>query len=315
MYRKTPIITLTLALIVSVVYLLRLINGEAAWEYLSARWFLFYNQPWRLVTSPFLHHDLPHVVINLVFLCLFGWQIERTQGWLKLLVLFFGALITAHFTFITVSHGWIVGISGGVCGLFGFSLIANRRVPWWKTVTHQPLHLIYSLFLVTPLIPFFASIIGYGVAHLNHLAGILYGMAFGSVFLLVPPNRLLRGAVIALPVLIFASLAYSPWQAEWRLVRRQPVLVTSDADCLLSSTAQDTYIPTNTIFENRSSRAVGLFWLDYEGTARFYSWIRAGSSSEEHSFIGNAWCVVDAANGEAIQAHIVSDLEETIIIP
>ena len=312
MSRKIPYVTLALALIVIVLHVLRVNNQELVWESLSARWPYLYNQPWRIITSPFLHHDLPHLAFNVVFLCLFGWQIERTRGWRTFSLVFFGALIAAHFAYITLAHGWIVGISGGIVGLFGFSLIARRRTPWWSTLTHHPLHLLYFIGLVAPVFPFIANTLDYNIAHLNHLAGTLYGMACGMALLLQPHSRRWRAAVIALPLI---TPVYSPWQAEWHLVNNPPALVTAEANCQISSAVQDTYVPAVTTIENRSSQAIGIFWLDYQGVAKLTAWVRPGSNSVEHSHIGNAWCVVNAANGKAIRAHIVTDLEETVTIP
>lgn len=304
--RTVPIVTIIIALLITIVEVLILHNRDVMWAYLSADWTLLYPQPWRIVTSPFLHHNLSQFFNNLVFLCLFGWQVERKYGSVNTLGIFLGALGTSHVMTITFTHDWIVGVSLGVCGLLGFSLIANRRTPWWTTITHRPLHALYFASLASPLIPFVANNQGFRTSQMSHLGGILYGMAFGVAFLLLPRNTLWRSAIIALPLALFASLFYSPWQIEWRLVMKQPILLTSNADCQLKSIEQDVYIPAPIRFVNESEKRIGIYWLDYEGKAEYKLWLNPGESAEHGSYIGHPFCAVDVDSREALQALIVT---------
>jgi hypothetical protein len=211
-------------------------------------------------------------------------------------------------------HDWIIGISGGVYGLFGFSLIANRSTPWWTTLTHRPLHLLYSANLILSVIADIAGWVPFSVTHLIHVVGILYGAAFGSAFLLTQRGALWRAVVIALPILLFASQLFNPWQIERRLVKSQPVLVAASADCQLRSTEQDTYITAPIRIVNTSIKPVAMYWLDYEGNAKFQLWLRSGDSREYNSFVGHPWCIVDVDSQEALQAVIVTEPEQTITI-
>ena len=314
MPRKVPFVTLILALLITIIQVLSFFIRDAVWANLSADWALLYHQPWRIVTSPFLHHNLLQFFNNLLFLCLFGWQIEPVHGRVKTLSIFLGAMVTSHVMSITFTHDWIVGISGGVCGLFGFSLIANRRIPWWTTLTHRPLHAIFLASLITPLIPFFADRQGFRTSHMSHLAGILYGAAFGITFLLMPHNTWWRRAVIVLPFVLFASLFYSPWQIEWRLVRKSPILLTANADCRLRSVQQDVYVPAPITFVNTSTKWIAVYWLDYEGKAEYKLLLKPGDAGEQNSFIGHPFCIVDTDHIEALQAVTVAEPEQIITI-
>lgn len=316
--QKIPVVTLILALLITVIQILRSLSGsynEFVFTNLDVgSWELLYEQPWRILTGPFIHQNLIHYFENLFFLLLFGFQIERTYGRAILLGAFFGALVTGHVIFINVMHGWLIGISGGVCGLFGFSLIANRRTPWWRTLTKRPLHVLYFANLLWAIIVDVANLVPYGVAHLNHLVGILYGIAFGSAFLLAPRRVRWQWAIIALPLVLFISLFYSPWQIEWRIVRKSPVLVTSSADCRQKSTQQEVYIPALITFVNASTKDVALYWLDYEGKPEFYFWLGLGDSQEQQTFIGHPWCIVAVDSGEALQAVMVAETKRIITI-
>lgn len=312
--RKLPFVILTLALLITIVQVLSFFDRDVVWANLSADWALLYqrHQPWRIVTSPFIHHNLLHFFGNLFFLCLFGWQIEPIYGKVKTLSIFFGAMVTGQVLSITVAHDWTVGISNGVCGLFGFSLIANRRHPWWMTLTHRPLHAIYLFSLAVPVLPFFSHMMGFRTSHMSHLGGILYGLAFGVLFLLMPQDSRWRGAMIALPFLLIASQVYSPWQVEWRLIMRQPKLLTASANCQLRSPEQSVYTPAPITFVNASTKSIGIYWLDYEGKAEYKLWLRPGDSEEHYSFVGHPFCIVDVDNGEALQSITVTDPEQII---
>jgi membrane associated rhomboid family serine protease len=317
--RSIPVVTMIIAVLITMIEVLSLDNRDVVWNSLSAEWTLLYSlhQPWRIVTSPFLHHDLVQFFNNLVFLCLFGWQVERKHGSVKMLSIFLGALVTSHVICITLTHDWIVGISLGVCGLFGFSLIDNRRTPWWTTLTHRPLHALYFASLIGPLIPFVADMqttLGFRTSHMSHIGGILYGLAFGIIFLLIPHKPRWRWAIITLPVLLFASQFYSPWQLEWRLVTNPPILLTSEADCRMESMEQDIYVPALVTFMNASTRKTALYWLDYEGRPQFYFSLRPGDSRDQQTFIGHPWCIVNLDSRQALQTFLVAEENQIVTI-
>ncbi|MGD8405093.1 MAG: rhomboid family intramembrane serine protease [Anaerolineales bacterium] len=315
--RKILYATIVLAILITIIQIFRLAGGYEEFIFANLHhgtWGMFYNQPWRMLTSPFIHQDIPHYFENLLFLLLFGFQIERKHGWKYTLGAFFGALTTGYVFQVTVMHTGIIGISGGVCGLFGFSLIANRRTPWWTTLTHRPLHILYTLNLSWALFADTLDLIPNDVAHLNHLVGILYGVLFGSAFLLGSHNAKWRGAVIALPMLLFVSQFYSPWQLEWQLVQRQADLIAENPDCQLESIVQETAVPAPITFVNSTANRVAYYWLDYEGKAIFYGWLEPGNSDEMNSFVGHPWCFVDIDNGKALQAVTVTEPGQTLII-
>jgi membrane associated rhomboid family serine protease len=109
--------TLPLAALITILHIVRL-SGHSAGAFINANlnvvsWELLYSQPWRLLTSTFLHQDLPHFLGNLFFLLLFGRKIERSHGWAVMLAVFFGGLVTSHVLEITIMHSFVIGISGG----------------------------------------------------------------------------------------------------------------------------------------------------------------------------------------------------------
>jgi len=316
--RNLPFVTITIALVITVIQILRSLGGRYDEFVLNnldwVNWEVFYAQPWRMLTSPLIHHDTFQFLNNLLVLCLFGWLVERKHGAVKTLLIFWGALVTSHFLCITFTHDWIWGISLGVCGLFGFSLIDNRRTPWWTTLTHRPLHAYYSVSLLAPLIPFVSNTLGFRVSHMSHFGGILYGLVFGIVFVLLPRDTKWRWAVIGLPLVLFASQFYSPWQLEWRLVKRPLTLVTSSVDCGIKSIEPEVYTPGHLTVKNESAKKIALYWIDYEGKPQAYFWLKPNSSDEYDLYVGHRWCIVDADSRKAIQTFIVTEEDQTVAV-
>jgi hypothetical protein len=225
-------------------------------------------------------------------------------------------MLTAYVLWVTGQHGWLVGISGGVCGIFGLSLIANRQEPWWKTFVADPIHLFYLVFLAVPFLPFFEPWVGFTVANLVHLFGIIYGILFGLAFLAASKNSYWRTAVIVLPLILTALQSFTPLQQEWRGVKLVPILSTDAADCRIKSATLEMYIATPAWFVNESSDPIAMFWLDYEGNPKYYYWVGPSDTVEEsRTFLGNAWCFVDTSTGEARKAVIVEEIDQIFTYP
>ena len=92
-------------------------------------------QPWRLLTSMFLHAGLIHLALNCYVLYIVGNVIEQELGWQRLLVIYFVSGLFASamsFTFgqavsLTGPLSPSVGASGAIFGLFGAFFAYNYR--------------------------------------------------------------------------------------------------------------------------------------------------------------------------------------------
>lgn len=316
--RTAPYATLTLAIVITIIQVIRLLGGvyeEFLFTHLNhGNWDVFYSQPWRLITSPLIHQNPLHYLENLIFLLLFGFQIERTHGWKPFLGIFFGGLVTGYVVFLTFMHSGIIGISGGVYSLFGFSLIANRHTPWWTTLTQRPLHILYSLNLLGSVIADIMDLVPFDVAHLNHIVGILYGILFSTAFVLSRNHVWWRWTVVALPAFLFATQFYSPWQIEWQLVQKQEGFLTDNPECQLRSVEVGTDISSHILIMNESMDPVAYYWLDYEAEARFILWVDSGKTGEVYAYVGQPACIVNIDTGKLHQViHPISP-EQTVTI-
>jgi membrane associated rhomboid family serine protease len=106
-----------------------------------------------LVTSMFLHGDLLHLIGNMVFLLVFGRQVENQLGKINFLAFYLTAGITAclaHMLMEPDSSARLIGASGAISGVLGAFFICNPRAR--ITLVLEPI-LIYFLRRLTIHLP------------------------------------------------------------------------------------------------------------------------------------------------------------------
>jgi membrane associated rhomboid family serine protease len=146
---------------------------------------LAWGQPYRLVTSGFLHLDVRHLAMNMVSLYFFGPLIERVYGPAQFLTIYFAALIGGSLLALYVHryHDYrALGASGAVAGvIFAYILLFPGgnigvyflpiRIPGW-------------LFAIIYLVgSFYAMQKGMtNVGHDAHLGGALVGLFTAASF-------------------------------------------------------------------------------------------------------------------------------------
>lgn len=146
-----------------------------------------------ILSSMFMHSGIMHILGNMLFLWIFGDNIEDRFGHGKYLViyLFWGFVASmAHLVWAMGAGGDsllvpAVGASGAISGVLGAYLVMFPRA---KVVT-----LLFFFFITTTRIPAFAYLImwivfqvfsasfgaGGGVAYLAHIGGFAAGAVFG----------------------------------------------------------------------------------------------------------------------------------------
>jgi membrane associated rhomboid family serine protease len=151
-----------------------------------------------LVTHAFLHGDWLHLLANMLFLWVFGDNIEDALGHVRYLVFYLACAVLAgltHLAFNLDSFGPLIGASGAVAGVMGAYLVL---------FPHARVYVLFRLAFPIPLpIPalwmvgvWFATQVVYlianadeGVAWWAHVGGIIAG-----ALLVVPMRR--RGVVL-----------------------------------------------------------------------------------------------------------------------
>jgi membrane associated rhomboid family serine protease len=140
-----------------------------------------------LITYQFLHGDIIHLASNMIFLWVFGDNVEDAMGHLKYLVFYLVCGIAAGFT-----HAWmlpasqlpLIGASGAVAGVIAAYLILHPRVLVWVLAFRIiPLHISAAWVLGFWVVTQFAMVLinqADQVAWWAHIGG----MAAGAILIL-----------------------------------------------------------------------------------------------------------------------------------
>ncbi|HET9957490.1 MAG TPA: rhomboid family intramembrane serine protease [Polyangiaceae bacterium] len=153
-------------------YLLILANVIAfVWQYLltstgGEAWIVagyglvpvrFANDPlgeaFTLFTSMFMHGGIGHLVFNLLYLHIFGDNVEDAMGHIKYLVFYLACGVAAGLVQVGVDPGStvpMVGASGAIAGALGGYIVLYPRAPITVLNPIPFLWLFFGLFLVLP---------------------------------------------------------------------------------------------------------------------------------------------------------------------
>jgi membrane associated rhomboid family serine protease len=207
--RGAPVVTYSLIGITIVVYVLQLIPGLGVtdWLYftpLAMSEIAF--QPWRLITSVFVHSTglIFHVLLNMYTLWIFGQLLENVLGRGRFLALYLisGLAGSVGVVWLADHNTSVVGASGAIFGLMGAFLVIQRRLGGSAT----QLLVLVGINLVIGFIP------GLNIAWQAHLGGLVGGALVGLIFV-ETRKREQRGLQIGLLVgltllLLTLSLRY-----------------------------------------------------------------------------------------------------------
>lgn len=147
------------------------------------------GQPWRLITSAFLHGGLSHIVFNMYSLKIIGEQVEYIYGRCKYIFIYLiSALGGSVFSYLFNSDSISVGASGAIFGLLGAMITFGIR---HKDKIERDY--IINLFKVV-LINIFIGVTISNIDNSAHIGGLIFGII--SAFLLKDKKILIyKGAV------------------------------------------------------------------------------------------------------------------------
>ncbi|MDZ7391513.1 MAG: rhomboid family intramembrane serine protease [candidate division KSB1 bacterium] len=200
----------------SVVSPVRISPVEAVLALVPA-WVVGKGWVWQLFTYMFLHGNLLHILINMLFLWVFGSELERVWGARRLLSYYLTCGVGAglfHVLFLHRSVLPVVGASGAVYGLLmAYGLLFPERVITMFLFFVLPIQVrakyLVLLFGGMSLLGGIGSLFGRegGIAHLAHLGGMVVGYLY-----------LRRGRVFGNPL---ASLRRWWWRRKAEAQRRR----------------------------------------------------------------------------------------------
>ncbi|MBL0060931.1 MAG: rhomboid family intramembrane serine protease [bacterium] len=206
--RTTPVITIALIAINVLVFVMQMLQPpEAQQQFVFAwgaiprditmSWDLLPTVPvaWlTLFTSMFMHGGLMHLGGNMLYLWIFGNNIEDRLGHIQFLFFYIiGGLVAAlsHVFFDPSSQIPMVGASGAISAVLGAYMLAYPKarvvvlfwIVFFVRFIRVPAILMLGVWFVMQISGFFGDMSreGGGVAWLAHIGGFIAGVVFGFI--------------------------------------------------------------------------------------------------------------------------------------
>jgi len=185
--RTIPIITYALILINFIVFFIELGGGDNfiySWSFIPASFLANPGVEWvTIFTSMFMHAGWLHILGNMLYLWIFGDNVEDRFGHVRFLIfyLFCGAAATfAQMAIDPLSNVANLGASGAIAGvLAGYLVLFPRqrvRVLVLNFVVPLPAILVIGLWFVLQLFSQVGSSSSDGVAYMAHIGGFIAGL-------------------------------------------------------------------------------------------------------------------------------------------
>ncbi len=132
-------------------------------------------QPWRFLSSVFLHGSILHLLYNIFALGLFGSILEKLVGGKRFLLIFFLSGLVANLVAVNFYNSSL-GASGAIYGILGALTIVRPRMMVWASGMPLPMFLAAIVWTIGSVMGIF---IPSNIGHIAHLSGILVGFIFG----------------------------------------------------------------------------------------------------------------------------------------
>lgn len=193
---RLPVITLLLFTANVLLYLIEISRG-VHWLAPSIesilRWggntaaYSLVDQPWRLLTSMFLHIGLLHLAMNMYMLLAFGIRAELCFGRVRFLLIYLlsgliGGLVSALWHADPRNQIIAAGASGALMGLCG-AYIASWLIADWSDYEHEGTSMRGPL-LQTVMINLAIGATTTGIDNASHIGGLAGGFILGAALAL-----------------------------------------------------------------------------------------------------------------------------------
>jgi membrane associated rhomboid family serine protease len=194
--RTQPVVTYTLIALNVLVFLAELSGGDAfiqTWAFVPTR---FLANPGgdfvTIFTSMFMHGGWLHIGGNMLYLWIFGDNVEDRFGHVRYLVFYLICGIVATFAQLAFSMGSAIpnlGASGAIAGVLGAYVLffPHRRVTVvvGMGVSRMPALIVIGLWFVLQLFSGIGSIADTadtgGVAYMAHIGGFIAGIILAFI--------------------------------------------------------------------------------------------------------------------------------------
>jgi len=195
---RVPIVTGTIIAINVAAFVLELNVGDAfitRWSVIPADVTLGQHLE-TILTAMFLHAGWEHILGNMLFLWVFGPEIEDVMSRPRFLVFYLLGGLTATVAQIAISPDSTIpnlGASGAIAAVMGAFLITYPRdqirtvlfLGWYVTVRLIPALVLVGLWFLTQIfseVGALATVQTGGVAYVAHIGGFAFGAAAARLF-------------------------------------------------------------------------------------------------------------------------------------
>jgi rhomboid family protein len=146
-----------------------------------------------LLTSIFMHGGLAHLGGNMLYLWIFGDNVEEVLGHVRYLLVYLACGLAASLAHIALAPNSLIptlGASGAIAGVMGMYVLwfpQNQvRVLILRTIARMPALLVIGLWIVMQLVLGMGELSTAGerggVAYAAHVGGAAAGLVFGAVY-------------------------------------------------------------------------------------------------------------------------------------
>jgi membrane associated rhomboid family serine protease len=195
--RTVPVVTFTLIALNVLVFLVELSGGEpfiVRWAFVPSR---FAANPIgdapTILSSMFMHAGWLHLGGNMLYLWIFGDNVEDRLGHVKFLIFYLLCGVAATFAQMMVDPGSSIpnlGASGAIAGVLGAYILmfpgGRVSVLQGATVIQVPALVVIGLWFVLQLFSGVGSLADAGqtdgVAYMAHVGGFVAGVGLAFVF-------------------------------------------------------------------------------------------------------------------------------------
>jgi membrane associated rhomboid family serine protease len=159
------------------------------------------NPPWYVTvfTSMFMHGGILHIAFNMLFLWIFGNNIEDAMGRVRYLLFYLLAGVVAVYSQAALDpQGTLptIGASGAVAGVLGaYALLLPRArvltaviIIFFVTLVEIPAYVMLGIWFVLQFVPAIGQVAvpdvtgQGGVAYFAHVGGFVFGLALVKLF-------------------------------------------------------------------------------------------------------------------------------------
>jgi membrane associated rhomboid family serine protease len=195
--RTVPLVTYGLIALNVVFFIIELTGGEAfigKWAFVPSR---FLANPFggflTLFTAMFMHAGWLHLGGNMLYLWIFGDNVEDRFGHIKFIIFYLLCGLAATFTQLAFSVGSDVpnlGASGAIAGVLGAYILlfpkGSVRVLQGSRVIQVPALIVIGIWIVLQFFSGIGSIVSTaqtgGVAYMAHIGGFVAGFLLTFLF-------------------------------------------------------------------------------------------------------------------------------------